>query len=221
MVSLRDFSAVAFGLLPTVFWLLFFLREDRNRPSGWKIFEIFIFGGFLSAIAAIAAESAVKYYFLASLGLALFSPVALFIFAAIEETAKFGSVLILTKRGKRIRQPIDGMIYMITAGLGFAALENIFGLLGSGNALVEIIVMRFIGATLLHALASGFVGFYWMKGKLFRGLAAATLLHTAFNILILGFPLSPFYASLLLLVAAIFLFYDFDIIKAIKTKVIR
>ncbi|MEK7148035.1 MAG: PrsW family glutamic-type intramembrane protease, partial [Patescibacteria group bacterium] len=97
-------------------------------------------------------------------------------------------------------EPMDSMIYMITAALGFVALENtlfIFGPLLGNNILESVITgnLRFIGASLLHVVASGMVGFalslsfYQARSKrlLTVGLAlvGAILFHLLFNLLII------------------------------------
>jgi RsiW-degrading membrane proteinase PrsW (M82 family) len=97
-------------------------------------------------------------------------------------------------------EPIDPIIYMITAALGFVALENtlfIFGPLISDDFTTSIITgnLRFIGASLLHVLSSGIIGvflaFSFYKPKSVRiimasfGLVLAIIFHTAFNLLII------------------------------------
>ncbi len=213
--------AAAFGLLPTLIWLLFFLREDAGRPEpGKEILKFFLIGGFMAAASAILVEFWLKGVF-ADYKIAYFSVLGLLVFAFVEETAKFLSARILLRKDPYFDEPIDAMIYLITVGLGFAAIENFFELAGSAfSAIPELVILRFIGATLLHALSSGFVGYYWARGRTMRGLLVATLLHTAFNWMVLGFPGLPVYPSIILVIAAIFLLRDFDIIKTIKEKVI-
>ena len=101
---------------------------------------------------------------------------------------------------------------MITAGLGFAAVENILNLIGA-DSVFETFTLRAIGATLLHAMASGILGFHWVRGYLIPGIVAATLLHWGFNYLVLLFQNIEIYTTGLLLLAAIFLFHDFEILK--------
>ncbi|MBI4094348.1 MAG: hypothetical protein HY436_00915, partial [Candidatus Liptonbacteria bacterium] len=75
----------------------------------------------------------------------------------------------------------------------------------------------FIGATLLHALASAIVGYYWavsirdfgMRKPLLTGLALATALHAAFNLLIIHFGTMA-YPVLLLVIAGFFIVNDFE-----------
>jgi RsiW-degrading membrane proteinase PrsW (M82 family) len=119
---------------------------------------------------------------------------------------------------KYFDEPIDAMVYMITAAMGFAALENAVFLIAPVGEPFEMMIFRFVGATLLHALASGLLGYYWIKGKVFLGLTVATVLHLFFNILIIAYPQSPFYACGILIFASFFLFYDFDILKAYERE---
>jgi RsiW-degrading membrane proteinase PrsW (M82 family) len=93
-------------------------------------------------------------------------------------------------------EPIDSLIYMISAALGFSAMENSFFLFKALNsgALTQSIIsgnMRFIGATLLHVASSALVGAFLAFGffkdneskkmHLFTGLVLAIVLHTIFN----------------------------------------
>src|SRR3989344_6540894 len=91
------------------------------------------------------------------------------------------------------------MIYMLTAALGFAALENTLFLiapLANGDITKSLLTgnLRFIGATLLHIAASSIIGafaaFFFYKSKkikdaaIFIGLIVAIILHAAFNLII-------------------------------------
>jgi RsiW-degrading membrane proteinase PrsW (M82 family) len=93
------------------------------------------------------------------------------------------------------------IIYMITIALGFAALENalfIFNPLSSGDYVSSALTgsFRFLGATLLHVLASGTVGVFlaltYYKHKLAQltagtfGLFIAIVLHALFNFFIMN-----------------------------------
>ena len=81
---------------------------------------------------------------------------------------------------------------MISAGLGFAAIENILFVLpeifkGVDQA-IYFLFLRFITATLLHALASGIIGFffalaiiYHARIILFLGFIFGVGLHTIYN----------------------------------------
>ncbi len=143
----------------------------------------------------------------------VYSSSILLAFAFIEESIKFAVVYLIVRRSQYFDEKIDSMIYMITAGLGFAALENILILTDPSLVLAEVATLRSIGATLLHAFASGILGFYWARGRLWLGVAAATTLHWGFNYLVLLLPNPGVYVALVLFLAAIFLFHNFEILK--------
>lgn len=201
------------GLLPAVLWLLFFLREDASRPEPRRMIIYVFIGGALAAGASVVPEFYLQKYFPPSLEAPSYASPLLPLFALIEEVAKFLIVYLIIKKSAYFDEGIDAMIYMITAGLGFAAVENSLNLIGAESVL-ETFALRSIGATLLHALASGILGFHWIRGYLVPGIVAATLLHWAFNYFVLIFQNIEIYTTGLLLLAAIFLFHDFEILKA-------
>ena len=97
-------------------------------------------------------------------------------------------------------EPVDPIIYMITAALGFVALENalfIFGPLIGEDVTRSIITgnLRFIGASLLHVASSSIIGvslafsFYKSRSRrttlVILALILAVVFHTGFNLAIL------------------------------------
>ena len=126
--------------------------------------------------------------------------VTFFLWAAlIEEAVKLLVVVITVLHNPEFDEPLDGMIYMISAAMGFAAVENVlilFQAIPSGaEATIQIWLLRFIGATLLHAVASATIGYFlalaWFYNKhsqkiIAFGLALATILHLIFNIILLS-----------------------------------
>ena len=95
------------------------------------------------------------------------------------------------------------------------------GITGSFAASIAFTLsLRFVGATLLHALASGIVGYYWalgaLRGKGGRfiavGLVIATALHALFNLLILHYG-NIAYALVLLVLLGFFVLNDFEKLK--------
>lgn len=200
-----------FGIIPPLLWLAFFLVEDREHPEPARAILSVFLGGGLAGILAALPELYLQNLF-AEGALPAAHPSLLIAFAFIEEFAKFFIVYLLVSRSRYFDERVDGMIYMITAGLGFAALENIFSLTNI-DFVVQVTLVRGIGATLLHALASGILGFYWVRKQLVVGIIAATILHALFNFLILQLAGIEIYASILLFFAALVVFHDFSILK--------
>lgn len=215
--------AILLGVLPSLIWLIFFLKEDVYPEPKGMLAKVFIWGSIAAFMALIF-----QYFFQDILGffkISEYTFTSFFVLAAIEEVLKFAVVYAAINKSKYFDEPIDAMIYMITAALGFAALENIFLALGnlSENGLISsgiftILTMRFIGATLLHALSSGIVGYYWIKAKIFKGIVIATFLHAVFNYLILMFNNTSalsilIYPLFFLIIIALVVFKDFEKVK--------
>jgi len=217
MVTLDIALPLIAGFLPALAWLIFFSLEDRLHPEPKRMVAKVFIVGILSAAAAALIQILLQKFVLMKLEISDLNPISLISLSFIEEFIKFAAVYFTIKGSRFFDEPVDAMIYMITGALGFAAIENsLFLFQRAPQIVLEIIVIRSVGATLLHALASGFVGFYWAHRKLILGLTIATLLHGLFNYLISQFSGAPIYATAILIFASFFLFYDFDIIKQIK-----
>lgn len=183
---------VVLGLAPSLIWLWFFVRRDPHPEPRSLIARTFLMGIIVSPIAIILQQ-----IFKTHVDQSIQSSSFIFWAALVEEFIKFAAVYIVVIRNPEFDEPVDAMIYMITAALGFAAMENIlvaFSAVSSGvNVVFGTLALRFIGATVLHALSSGIVGYFlgmsWFflhhKTKLILlGLGIATLFHATFNILI-------------------------------------
>lgn len=231
-----NLSYIGFAFLPPILWLLFYLREDKNPEPKSLLLLVFI-GGMVSALLALVGECAWMTISTGSCqgGIdSAVSPLVLFgVIALIEEYCKYLAVRVIAEKRPDFDEPIDAMIYMMTSAMGFAALENflfvfpIFRLnIFSG---LEITTNRFLGANLLHALASGIVGFFLARAFfspkrhhfVILGLFFAAVLHTLFNYLILvreDIPQGTFYLILLLSTMAVMVFIDFEKLKKTPDK---
>jgi len=226
--------AIIFGVLPSIIWLLFFLRKDVHPESNRMILKIFFYG-MLAALPAIFLEMGI-FQALAKLNLPLIYLAILNTFigvALIEEMIKFLVVKEKVLLSSEFDEPIDAPLYMIIAALGFAASENILILLGLGSGLflpqaLEISALRFLGATFLHALCSGLVG-YFLALSLFEtrkrlklislGLLISVALHGLYNFSIMEIEGSlKFLIPLMILIGlAIFLTLGFKKLKKMKS----
>jgi RsiW-degrading membrane proteinase PrsW (M82 family) len=220
------------GLVPGFAWLVFYLSEDPH-PEPKRLIVLTFGAGIAFGFFTIVIEQAFNGA-IAHLGFAELSVGSLLGLAGIEEMMKFAAAHFAVGKSPELDEPIDAMIYMIVAALGFATLENIGALTNAAAAasshgllvatILETASLRFIGATLLHALTSGIVGYHWalgmvrkkVPGYLFSGLVIATILHATFNWLILKYA-DVAYSVLFLLIIGFFVLNDFEKLK-IKTS---
>jgi len=120
------FLLIIFALLPSVIWLLFFLRKDAHPESNKMILRVFLYGMLVTIPAAIIQlgfleiTEKLTYWPFLILTLNIFFGVAL-----VEEFSKYLVVKIKVLRSSELDEPLDVMLYMIIAALGFAALENV------------------------------------------------------------------------------------------------
>lgn len=186
--------AIAFvgGLVPALFWLWFWLREDREQPEPYLLIALAFIGGMMVVPIALPLQR---------LALESFTGDNLiFIWVIIEESLKYTAALLMVLWQRAVDEPIDVIIYMVTVALGFAALENalfIFNPLVAGEFTNTAVTgfFRFLGATLLHVLASGTVGAFmamaYYKASRIKlafgalGLFIAIVLHALFNFFIM------------------------------------
>mgnify|MGYP000663332729 FL=1 len=188
------YFAIAFlaGLVPALFWLWFWLREDNKHPEPYALIVIsFIAGMAVVPLALPLQKLAIELYTDSNL---------ILVWVIVEEILKYAAALIIVLWNKEVNEPIDMVIYMIVIALGFSALENslfIFNPLISGDFYNSALTgsFRFLGATLLHVLASGTVGVFlalaYYKDKMTQvlagtfGLFIAVVLHALFNFFIM------------------------------------
>jgi len=193
---------IIFGLAPSVIWLLFYLKKDAHPESKSMVLKIFFYG-MLGGLIAMMIELWLAWSIMFFIGSFVTSlPILFFLFnqfvvvALVEELSKLLIVKEKAVNNKEFDEPVDTMLYMIIAALGFAALENFLVLLSLGRtALMSDVAMissfRFLGATFLHALASGTIGYYLALafcypkrkfGLIIKGIIMAVAIHGLFNI---------------------------------------
>jgi len=222
---------ILLGSLPSLIWLGYWLRKDCHPEPKILITKVLLLGIILSPLA-IAAQlllvrvAAQQFGFDAD---AFSDSPAFFLWAAlVEETVKWLAVWLIVLRSPEFDEPVDAMVYMLTAALGFAAMENILVVnqqIPNGiGAAVGILSLRFAGATLLHALSSALVGYFialgWFyferrRGLFLSGLAMATVFHWVFNLFIsqMHRSVSLLFSTLLLMGMAFCISVLFDKIK--------
>lgn len=218
------FYAFFGGLLPAALWLWFWLKEDSTHPEPRGLIVITFIAGMIAVAFVLPSQQVIYQLFSDSFKGS--SIVLFFMLAIIEEIMKFFAAYVVALRSKAFDEPIDAVIYMVTAALGFTALENAFFLfdpLAGGNVVDSIITgnLRFVGASVLHVMTSAIVGlalalsFYKSRvvrrRMIFVGLLVATVLHTLFNLSIMSDSGSNTFVTFLVLwfsVVGLLLFFE-------------
>jgi RsiW-degrading membrane proteinase PrsW (M82 family) len=210
--------ALAFvaAFIPAFAWLVFIYRLDRyEREPKSLIARLFLWGlaagpwasGMNILIAHVFSPGIDAARAAGQLLLAAFLLLLLVAFSALnEEVMKYTVVSSRVRGDLAFNEPVDGMIYMSVAAVGFSAGENVvyilntyFGLLGDAtrpgvalaviNAFLVTAPLRAFGSTIGHVTWSGIVGWFLSRhalgsgsgSMLIGGILLAASLHTAFN----------------------------------------
>jgi RsiW-degrading membrane proteinase PrsW (M82 family) len=182
--------AIILGLSPSLIWLVFWRHlVKRGREPMGLVLLCFLLGA-ASVFLATFLQGAVK-------GVVTDPTTRIAVWAGIEEVLKFAAFYLVAYKSVYNDDALDPAMYLIAVALGFAALENIFYILkpaASFNVTASLLTggLRFFGSTLLHAIASCFVGIIITLTpravKAFGvliGIAGAIFLHSTFNFFIL------------------------------------
>ncbi|MHB1118253.1 MAG: PrsW family intramembrane metalloprotease [Minisyncoccota bacterium] len=204
--------ALAGGVLPALFWLWFWRRLDQKSSEPTGLVALSFAAGMAVVFFVLPVQKiiVVMLPFIMNIVDALAAQLALIppttetvraiLWAGTEEFGKFATVFLIAYQSKHFDEPMDAIIYLITAALGFAAMENTLYILkdiAQSGGIVALLDsnLRFIGATILHIVSAAVLGIafafafyrkFWVQfiaGVI--GITLATLLHAHFNLSIM------------------------------------
>ena len=196
MTSDPKIMAVAFvsGIIPSLLWLWFWLKEDKKNPEPKGLLAAVFIMGIIAVVFVLPIQKFIQTHIGSQVS-------QIVLWASVEEIMKYLAVLVVLYKTNQVDEPLDWPIYLITAALGFAALENALFLikpLTIETTTVSFLTgqLRFLGSTLLHTVTSGILGIglgisfhmsaFMRKLYLVIGLVLAITLHSVFNFFIIG-----------------------------------
>jgi len=246
--------AILGGVLPALIWLFFWTREDRENPEPIGMVALAFIGGIIAVFISLFIEKIIFGINIYSLfpsetvgqimnwfqeiaikkNILLDNFLMVIIFAPIiEEVSKFVIDYIFVLRSKEDDEPIDPIIYMIATALGFAAIENVLFLIDpilENNLTYSIVTgnMRFIGASLIHTIASATIGIIlslnFFKRRFRRDMAVlfaifmAILIHAIFNFFLIGSTRGSIITLEIIWASVIMILLIFEKIKKIRVE---
>lgn len=181
--------ATLLAVVPAIFWMGFYYKKDYRDPEPMSVvFQTFLAG------CSVAIPFLVLKIFLSripGLGIAFTGISAVLLFAALEEMAKLvAAIFVVTHHKLEFNQLIDGVVYAVTAAIGFAFVENLFyfiQFLNSGSEnLLSVFIFRSFGTMVAHTLFSGIAGLIWAYAYFSRQISPFNQKH------LLAFELKDF-----------------------------
>lgn len=176
------------ALTPGIAIAFFIYISDKDEPEPVKLILLSFFYGILSLGVNLAAAIPLdRIVHINEKNLTDQAINAFAIVALLEELSKFIFVRGILYRNKNFNEPLDGIVYSVMVGMGFATAENIIYVWhGEGGTAI----IRMLTAIPAHALFAVLMG-YWLgkakfthKREVFYSLVAllvATLFHGVYD----------------------------------------
>lgn len=156
-------------LISTGVWFFIIREKDSiDKEPFFTMLKVLVLGGFISILATTLANLTLPLFLPENYVLFLDNLDALanvdfetliiigMIIGIVEETSKAFAGIILTNKLKYFDEPVDGIIYGMIVGLGFAAIENIMYMLQHS---VYVIFIRSVMSIPMHIICGAIWGY--------------------------------------------------------------
>lgn len=200
---------IVFSLVVALLWLKWFLKKDKYEKEPERLIFLAFFAGALATIPCVLLESFLRLRDQDSTAILQNLFLSFLWVGIVEEFFKYLAVRLTVYRSNEFNEVMDGMVYMVSAALGFAATENVGYMVGFGYA---VGFPRAILSYLAHISFSAILGFYMGKSKIegrknliWAGFALAVSLHWFYNLFFVAGTGRPS-GSFLLLGLAVWVF---------------
>lgn len=196
-VRLGPVSALLMAGVPAMLWLGYFYSQDRVEPEPRSyVLGCYLLGGFVAAPSAaflVALTGPATSMQVLSVERWIY---AIAIVGLAQEACKYVVIRYTLYLSPEFDEPLDGIIYMSAAGIGFATYESLHYLQASGGQIfLSAGAAQCVVTTLAHASFAGVLGFALGRAKfpgsraphrsitILVGLMAAALLNGCFQMI--------------------------------------
>ncbi len=174
-VHLGPVFAGVMSCIPAVFWLGFFYLMDRHEPEPKQlVVGVCVLGALVAApLADFVQSAAVPAIALEQQGLSAFSIdrvlYAVLVVGLTQEMCKYAVVRYTIYMSREFDEPMDGIVYMMACGTGFAVWVNFQRLSGQGHQVyLSTGAAQAVVTTLAHASFAGALGYVMGRAKFSR-----------------------------------------------------
>ena len=172
------------AITPPLLVLFFIYRNDLYEKEPHKLILKTFLLGFLVVVPMIILELITQKTIT---NIFLFS---MFGVALVEEGVKFLALLKFNYPQKDFNEPYDGIVYSLTITMGFALVENLMYVLGSGEIGSSVSIARMLTAIPMHATCGIVMGYFLGLAKMKKtqktknfilAIVAPTIIHGLYN----------------------------------------
>ena len=174
-VNLGPVLAAAMAGIPAVFWLGFFYLMDRHEPEPKQlVVGVSLLGALVAApLASFVIAHAVPHVPIEQPNLSWHSLdriiYAVLIAGLAQEMCKYAVVRYTIYMSREFDEPMDGIVYMMACGTGFAVWINYHRLSGQGHQVhLSTGAEQAVVTTLAHASFAGALGYVMGRAKFSR-----------------------------------------------------
>jgi RsiW-degrading membrane proteinase PrsW (M82 family) len=174
-VDLGPVLAALMAGIPAVLWLGFFYLMDRHEPEPKQlVVGVCVLGALIAApLADFVQYQAVPPIALEVHGLSALSLdrilYAVLIAGLAQEMCKYAVVRYTIYMSREFDEPMDGIVYMMACGTGFAVWINYHRLSGQGHQVyLSTGAAQAVVTTLAHASFAGALGYVMGRAKFSR-----------------------------------------------------
>lgn len=191
------------AVLPVIILLRYIYRQDKFEKEPLGLLLLAFVGGMLSIpmVLYLAIPIVESIYYSDSVFYSAFVDAAL-----VEESCKFIVLFLLIWWNKNFNEYMDGIVYAVFVGLGFACIENILYVFSGGIGTGIVRALLSVPGHFLFAVAMGYffaLAKFEKKGRgwyLLLSLAVPILFHGLFDYLLMINDGIPDYLSAIILV---------------------
>ncbi len=149
------------AILPPLYIVYYIYKNDLYEKEPHKlIIKSFLFGC-LAVVPALVLEIIFNENVFSSIFLYALIGVGL-----MEEVSKFAFLRLYSYKKTDFNEPYDGIVYGVVISMGFALVENLGYVLGSGDAAISVAFLRMFTAIPMHATCGVIMGYYFGIAKM-------------------------------------------------------
>lgn len=151
------------GVLPAVLLWLYIRHKDLQPEPLSKLMKAGVLGMLISIPVVIVGECVSDLFLEEEEASGIIDVVidAFFVAAIPEETFKLIALWLVLRHNRHFDEHFDGIVYAVSVGLGFAALENVMYLLDEGDGWQTLAIMRALMSVPGHYAFAVLMGYYY------------------------------------------------------------
>lgn len=157
------FFVLAASLLPAILLLFYIWKKDPQKEPTSQLVKAVVYGVAICIPVAILEGGIDAWLFGPGEASSIIDTTiqAFFVAALPEEACKLLVLWLVLRKNPYFDEHFDGIVYAVCVGLGFAAIENVFYVLGEGEGWMSVAVTRALLAVPGHYAFAILMGYYY------------------------------------------------------------